>query len=175
MSNKENVIVVGEKDEKIKNMKRNEVHKKGILHRAVSVFIFNKKKDKLLLQKRSKNKDHSIGLWTNTCCTHTYDNESILEAANRSLYEEMGIKIKKLKKKFEFIYKAKLEKGIIENELDHVFFGTYEKDPKINKQEVEDWKWIKILYLKKNIKKNSSIYTVWFKIIFEKIIKNKLI
>ena len=55
-----------------------------------SIFIFNEKNE-LLLQQRAKEKYHSGGLWTNTCCSHPRKNETNIEAAYRRLSEEMGM------------------------------------------------------------------------------------
>ena len=101
---KENVILVDEKDNQVGLMPKLEAHQKGLLHRAFSVFIFNSDYE-LLLQKRASSKYHSGGLWTNTCCSHPRDGEDTIDAANRRLYEEMGIKTS-LRKVFDFIYKA---------------------------------------------------------------------
>ena len=63
------VILVNESDETIGVMDKMEAHRKGELHRAFSVFIFNSKGE-MLLQQRALNKYHSGGLWTNACCSH---------------------------------------------------------------------------------------------------------
>ena len=97
---KENVILVDEKDNQVGLMPKLEAHQKGLLHRAFSVFIFNSDYE-LLLQKRASSKYHSGGLWTNTCCSHPRDGEDIMDAANRRLHEEMGIKTN-LRKVFDF-------------------------------------------------------------------------
>ena len=89
----EKVILVDRKDHKIGLMEKQEAHIKGLLHRAFSVFVFNKNNE-LLLQKRALHKYHSGGLWTNTCCSHPRENENTLDAANRRLQEEMGVSCK---------------------------------------------------------------------------------
>ena len=86
---KDFVVLVNENDEKIGLMPKMEAHEKGLLHRAFSVFIFNRNKE-LMLQKRSLKKYHSPGLWTNTCCSHQRDGESNINAGMRRLKEEMG-------------------------------------------------------------------------------------
>ena len=161
----ENVILVDEKDNQVGLMPKLEAHQKGLLHRAFSVFIFNSDY-KLLLQKRASSKYHSGGLWTNTCCSHPRDGEDIIDAANRRLNEEMGIKTS-LRKVFDFIYTAELDNNLIENEFDHVFYGVYDIDPIINKDEVEDFKWVDMETLKNDIENNKDQYTVWFKIAFD--------
>ena len=161
----ENVILVDEKDNQVGLMPKLEAHQKGLLHRAFSVFIFNSDY-KLLLQKRASSKYHSGGLWTNTCCSHPRDGEETIDAANRRLNEEMGIKTS-LRKVFDFIYTAELDNNLIENEFDHVFYGVYDIDPIINKDEAEDFKWVDMETLKNDIENNKDQYTVWFKIAFD--------
>ena len=161
----ENVILVDEKDNQVGLMPKLEAHQKGLLHRAFSVFIFNKDY-KLLLQKRALSKYHSGGLWTNTCCSHPREDEDILDAANRRLYEEMGIKTS-LRKVYDFIYKAELDNNLIENEFDHVFYGLYDGNPTLNPNEASDFKWIDMHSLNLDIKDNPIDYTVWFKIAFD--------
>jgi isopentenyl-diphosphate delta-isomerase len=63
------VILVDKKDNQIGVEEKRKAHLKGKLHRAFSIFIFNKKGE-ILLQKRAKSKYHSAGLWSNTCCSH---------------------------------------------------------------------------------------------------------
>lgn len=72
-----------------------------------------------------------------------------------------------LKELFHFIYKAPFDNGLTEHELDHVMIGYYNDEPKINTEEVENWKWMSIDDVKNDIQINSEIYTVWFKIIFD--------
>ena len=76
------LILVDEHDNEIGFIKKNEAHQKGMLHRAISVFVFNSK-DEWLLQRRALNKYHSDGLWTNTCCSHPLPGKANIDAANR--------------------------------------------------------------------------------------------
>ena len=162
---KENVILVDEKDNQVGLMPKLEAHQKGLLHRAFSVFVFNSNYE-LVLQKRASSKYHSGGLWTNTCCSHPRDGEDTIDAANRRLYEEMGIKTS-LRKVFDFIYKAELDNNLTENEFDHVFYGVYNNDPVINIEEADDFKWIDMETLRNDIDNNPDQFTVWFKIAFD--------
>ena len=86
----EKVILVDEHDKVIGAMDKMEAHRRGILHRAFSILIFNSKGD-VLLQKRSRNKYHSGGLWTNACCSHPTPDEAIDDATRKRLKHEMGI------------------------------------------------------------------------------------
>lgn len=162
----EQVILVNEKDEQIGLMSKLEAHQKAVLHRAFSVFILNTKGE-LMLQQRAAHKYHSPLLWTNTCCSHQRDSETNIEAGKRRLFEEMGF-VCELKEVFSFIYKAPFDNGLTEHELDHVMVGEYEESPVINREEVNDFKWMTLEAVKSDIKTQPEIYTEWFKIIFEK-------
>ena len=164
----EKVVLVNKEDKEIGTEEKIKAHLQGKLHRAFSIFLFNKKGE-LLIQKRAKSKYHSGGLWSNTCCSHPRPKENLKEAAKRRLKEEMGIETD-LKKIFSFIYRAKLG-DLVEHEFDHVFFGRFDGRPKPNKKEVADWQWIKLTELQADIKKNPKKYTPWFKIILKKIKK----
>ena len=168
----ENVVLVDKNDNPIGLMEKIEAHRRGLLHRAFSVFIIDDA-SRLLLQKRSQTKYHSPGLWTNTCCSHPRNGEIIIDAANRRLMQEMGMSAN-LKHMFSFIYRAEFDNGLIEHEFDHVFIGKSNSDPVINSDEVCEWKWTEIKKIKKDIIENSHHYTEWFKIIFNKF-HNKLI
>ena len=166
----EKVVLVDKNDNQIGLMPKMEAHQKGILHRAFSIFLLNSE-NQILLQKRSSNKYHSGGLWTNTCCSHPRDGENIIDAGKRRLSEEMGINTD-LKEAFQFTYKAELVNGLIEHEYDHVLIGKYNGAPILNKDEAEDYKWVSVEEVKKDIKENEMDYTVWFIIAFDYFYKN---
>ena len=161
----EQVILVNEQDEPIGLMPKLEAHEKAVLHRAFSVFILNDKKEIMLLQ-LATHKYHSPLLWTNTCCSHQRSGETNVQAGTRRLQEEMGFTAD-LKELFHFIYKAPFDNGLTEHELDHVMIGYYNDKPNINAEEVENWKWMTIEAVRKDMNENPGIYTVWFKIIFD--------
>ncbi|MBT4412621.1 isopentenyl-diphosphate delta-isomerase [Polaribacter sp. Hel1_33_78] len=161
----EQVILVDKNDNQLGLMPKMEAHEKAVLHRAFSVFIFNKKGE-LMLQQRAAHKYHSPLLWTNTCCSHQRNGETNLEAGKRRLQEEMGF-VTSLSEVFSFIYKAPFDNGLTEHELDHVLIGYFDNRPIINKDEAEDYKWMLLEDVKSDIEKKPSIYTEWFKIIFK--------
>ena len=166
---KEIIICVDKNDNEVGHVEKMEAHIKGLLHRALSIFVFNEKNE-LLLQKRYSGKYHSPGLWTNTCCTHPNKNESTDDAAIRRLQEEMGFSCE-LKEVFSFMYYIKFDNDLIEHEFDHVYFGRYSNEISINPLEVEDYKWISLDNIKVDLKKNPDNYTFWFKYIIENHIK----
>lgn len=165
----EQVILVDQADQALGVMEKMEVHQKGLLHRAVSVLVFNSH-GKLLLQQRAAGKYHSALLWSNTCCSHPRPGEDTQLAAQRRLSEEMGLSLA-LEKQFSFIYKTPFGNGLTEHELDHVFFGYGDQDPIINPDEVQAYRWIAPDELQEEIKKKPETFSSWFKILLDEISK----
>nr|WP_294991111.1 isopentenyl-diphosphate Delta-isomerase [uncultured Sediminibacterium sp.] len=163
----EQVILVNELDEVVGVMEKMEAHEKALLHRAFSVFVFNKQ-HQLLLQKRAITKYHSGGLWTNTCCSHPRPGEPTENAALRRLKEEMGFETK-LTKAFTFVYQASFENGLTENEFDHVYIGEYDGMVNANPDEVASFAYCGLDEIEKSMQEHPEHYTVWFQIAFPKL------
>lgn len=162
------VILVNENDEQTGVMPKLEVHEKGLLHRAISVFIFNSNME-MLLQRRSQQKYHSPGLWSNTCCSHPAPGELAIDAAQRRLMQEMGLKTK-LSHLFSFTYKVDFENGLTEHEFDHVFVGITDDIPASDPVEVMDHRYVNSHELLKSVRDESHLYTEWFKICVKKVL-----
>jgi len=162
---KNQVILVDQNDVPVGSMEKYEAHRKGLLHRAISVFLFNTK-GQWLLQQRANDKYHSKSLWSNTCCTHPFKGESNLEAAHRRLSEEMGLTCE-LKEVFQFMYEEQLDEELTEHELDHVFIGFSDEIPVLNPSEVMDYRYTNLVDLQEDIKSHPENYTVWFRKIVE--------
>jgi isopentenyl-diphosphate delta-isomerase len=162
-STQHHVVLVNEADQELGRMEKHEAHRKGLLHRAFSVFIFNTQGE-LLLQRRAFGKYHSEGLWTNTCCSHPNPNEELLDAGKRRLAVEMGMHCD-LNPAFSFIYKVELDNGFTEHELDHVLIGYSDDIPHLNTSEAMSFKWMTLEELKKSIADHPTHYTEWFKLI----------
>jgi len=171
---KEQVILVNESDDPVGVLEKMEAHREPILHRAFSVFIFNRGGE-MLLQRRAGHKYHSAGLWTNACCSHPRPGEDTETAASRRLTEEMGFSTK-LEKIFDFIYQASLGNGLHEYEFDHVFTGEYSDGIIPNPEEVSDFCFMRMEAIEESLQLNPGDYTAWFAIAFPKIAqwKNKL-
>jgi isopentenyl-diphosphate delta-isomerase len=167
MNEEEKVILVNEHDDMVGTMDKMEAHKQGLLHRAFSVFIFNKKGE-MLLQQRALNKYHSAGLWTNACCSHPMPGEKTKDAAQRRLMEELGFETP-IEEIFDFTYKAEFENGLVEHEFDHVFAGEYEGNLNIDPAEVKDYTNKEISEIKSMLQDHPQKFTAWFHIAFPKI------
>ena len=166
----EYVVLVNENDTQIGIMEKMAAHIVPRLHRAFSIFIFNSKGE-LLLQQRALSKYHSPGLWTNTCCSHPHDGESLEQATSRRLMEEMGLHCE-MHEVFTFIYKAPVGLGLIEHEFDHVWFGKSDDTPVINPDEVASYKYMNLNDIADDMKVHPECYTEWFKISFDEITKH---
>jgi len=164
---REQVILVNEQDEVLGTMEKLEAHQKGLLHRAISVFIFDSQ-GRLLLQQRAADKYHSAGQWTNTCCSHPAPGEPALDAAYRRLEEEMGMQVP-LTFAFTFRYRAPFDNGLMEHELDHVFIGYADHSPVPNPAEVAAYRWVDRATIDRENRKNPEDYTAWFKLIYGKV------
>lgn len=145
-------------------------HRLAKLHRAISVFIFDTQ-GKMLLQKRSVNKYHSGGEWSNACCSHPRPGERTIDAAVRRLHEEMGIQCD-LQHAFSFTYRAVLDNGLYEHEYDHVFIGVTDMVPIPNADEVEGFVFLRPEAIEKDLFQNPQAFTPWFKICFERVMEH---
>lgn len=155
------VVLVNEIDETIGVMDKMEAHRTGSLHRAFSIFIFNDKNE-MLLHQRARDKYHGANLWTNACCSHPQLYEDVQRSAAERLNFEMGMQCE-LEAAFTFIYKAAVENGLIEHELDHVFIGYSNLNPNPNPAEVQDYKWIDLPNLVVDIQQFPHKYSIWFR------------
>lgn len=165
------VVLVDEDDQPVGTMDKLEAHRKGLLHRAFSVVIFNSSGE-MLLQKRSQKKYHSAGLWTNACCSHPLPDEETIDAARRRLKEELGIELVP-DYSHKFIYRASLDNNLIEYEYDHVFIGKFDGAIMVNNDEIEDWKFMSMAALREDLVQNPRRYTYWFKLIMKSLILNR--
>lgn len=168
---KEEVILVDADDNEIGTMEKMEAHRLGLLHRAFSIFLFNSNGE-LLLQQRAFEKYHSGGLWTNTCCSHPRKGENLYAAASRRLKEEMGMTCE-LNYGFAFTYHAAFTDELAEHEVDHVLFGESDELPQPDKSEVAAYKYISLKDLKADVASHPEIYTVWFKICLDEVLRHQ--
>ncbi len=167
-----NVILVDTEDNEIGTEEKLRAHQNGgKLHRALSVFVFNSK-GQTMIQRRALTKYHSAGQWANTVCSHPYPGENVLAAAHRRLMEEMGFDCE-IREAFDFPYRADVGHGLTEHEYDHVLFGSYEGKPKLNAEEVMDWKWVGLEELRKGIRSDPDSYAPWLRLMINKVIEER--
>lgn len=127
-----------------KTATREECHKKGLWHRAVYAFIFNKNND-VLLQKRSKNKKLWPNLWDITAGGHVLAGEFGRQALIREIKEELGIQVEEYQVKYLVgSISTNIKNNIINNHFNECYIVTKEVDIskiKLQTDEVADIKW----------------------------------
>lgn len=161
------VILVDSQDRPTGKMEKMEVHEKGLLHRAVTVYVFNSD-HQLLLQRRARDKYHCGGLWSNTTCGHPYPQESTQSAAERRLEEEMGLRLP-LQPVFELSYNLPLSNGLTEHEYGHVYFAVSDDPPRINPEEAEAWRYSSLTDIQREMHTHPERFTPWFLLTFARI------
>lgn len=163
------MLIVIDKNDKIVGYKsKKECHKgEGILHRAFSIFIFNKN-GKFLLQKRSKQKLLWPLFWSNSCCSHFKKGEKGSWPVKKRLQEELGFTCP-LKFIDKFYYSACYKNVGCEKEITYIFVGIYDDGVVSDKKEVASYKWADWDWLKKDMKKKPDSYTPWLRLIMQKV------
>lgn len=167
MSRENQVVLVNEQDEVTGTMEKLQAHHQGVLHRAVSVLVTNSRGE-MLLQQRAPRKYHCPGLWANAACTHPYLDEDPSLAAHRRLREEMGMEAE-LEFLFTFTYRAELDRGLVEHELDHVFGAITDASPQPDPAEVAACRWLSPEALGRELQDDPGIFAPWFRMIMQRL------
>ena len=157
----EEVVLVDAYDHVIGREEKISAHRRGVLHRAFSVMIWDGA-GRMLLQQRAIGKYHSGGLWTNACCGHPRPGEAAVDAAARRLSEEMGF-IARLAPVGPFTYRAELDSGLTEHELVHVFRGIYEGSLCPDPAECDGYTWAAPAEIVREAVARPERFTAWFK------------
>jgi isopentenyl-diphosphate delta-isomerase len=161
----EQLILVDERNHTVGTGGKDAVHRKGLLHRAFSVFLADAQ-GRIVLQQRSLQKYHSGGLWANTCCGHPRPGERTISAARRRLNEELGVSAT-LSFGFFSRYRADLDHGMQENEYVYVFFGRLRDEPRPDPAEVAAVQLLSLDEVKRRIGKDPPSFTYWLRHYFE--------
>lgn len=157
----EDLILVTERNRAIGRAEKRAVHEAGLLHRAFSIFLVNSN-GQLLLQRRSRAKYHSAGLWANSCCGHPNPGEATARAARRRLGEELGAGAA-LRYAFRARYCTVLPNGLTENEIVYVYFGAAPKAYNLNPAEVSAIGWKTLPELLADIERHPRRYAYWLR------------
>ena len=155
------VTLVDTKDRAIGTIEKMRAHESPMLHRAFSVFIFDPDGERMLLQKRALGKYHSGGLWTNACCSHPGEEETLVETAGKRLLEEMGIDCP-LEAVGHFIYMHRFSEKLYEYEYDHILIGFSGSEPVPDPNEVEATAWLPVERLREELLLKPERFTPWF-------------
>ena len=157
------LILVDSSDEEIGELDKEACHDgSGKLHRAISVFIFNRDGD-LLIQQRHAQKRLWGSAWSNSCCSHPRVGEETDVAARRRVAEELGLEAH-LNFLFKFEYRASYDEIGTEHELCSVYAGQVDCEPIVNTNEIQAWEWVSSPELNRRIEQTPNDFTPWLRI-----------
>lgn len=141
-----------------------DVHRRGLPHKAVSVFVM--RGAQTLIQRRALSKYHTPGLWANACCTHPEWDEPPLACALRRLREELGITGLDPVHRGRIAYRADVGNGLTEDERVEVFIA--EAGPAMplapNPDEVDTTRWVDLATLEREVREQPERFTPWLRI-----------
>jgi len=159
----EPLILVDEQDREIGYRSKSDCHAgHGTLHRAFSIFLFDRS-GRVLLQKRSAAKPLWPLYWSNSCCSHPRRGETMEQATHRRLREELGVEAR-LEYVYKFIYQADFDDVGAEHELCHVYIGLAEHgDIRVHPDEIAEWRWEDIDAVVERLRAAPDDHTPWFK------------
>jgi isopentenyl-diphosphate delta-isomerase len=161
----ERLILVDESNRAIGTAGKTAVHRKGLLHRAFSIFVVDER-GRIVLQQRNPKKYHSGGLWANSCCGHPRPGERTLAAARRRLHEELGVS-SPLSFGFFARYRTALDNGMQENEFVYVYFGPLASQPRPDYAEVSKVDFVDPGEINRRIQQQPNLFTVWLRHYFQ--------
>jgi isopentenyl-diphosphate delta-isomerase len=141
-----------------------EVHRLGLRHPAVSVFLLDG--DRTLLQRRALGKYHTPGLWANACCTHPARGEEPAACALRRLHEELGIRGHDLRWCDRIEYRAEVGEGLVEHEVVELFTARADEHTALapDPREVMEVRWVGLDDLRAEVAATPEAFTPWLRI-----------
>ncbi|NVO26986.1 isopentenyl-diphosphate delta-isomerase [Donghicola sp. C2-DW-16] len=141
-----------------------EVHRLGLRHPAVSVFL--RDGARILLQQRALTKYHTPGFWANTCCTHPHWGEAADVCALRRMAEELGVTGITVTFREEVEYRADVGQGLTEHEVVQIFVSDAPEGLTIspNPAEVAAVEWVTLPELERRLSETPEQFTPWLKV-----------
>lgn len=164
----ESLILVDSADREVGYLDKVRCHAgRGVLHRAFSLLIFNRRHE-LLLQQRAASKRLWPLYWSNSCCSHPRRRESMEAAIHRRLGEELGMSCP-LQFLFKFEYQAQFDRSGAEHELCSVYIGRSDAPLRVNREEIRAWRWISPQQLQQELcGPDAGRFTPWFRLEWER-------
>ena len=141
-----------------------EVHKLGLRHPAISVFL--RDGDRILIQQRALSKYHTPGYWANTCCTHPHWDEAPEACALRRMEEELGVTGITVRYREEVEYRADVGQGLTEHEVVQIYVSDAPAGLIVtpNPDEVMAVEWVTLPDLARRIAEQPDQFTPWLKV-----------
>lgn len=167
----EPLILVDEHDNEIGYRSKSDCHTgHGTLHRAFSIFLFDRE-GRVLLQQRAAGKPLWPLYWSNSCCSHPRRGENMDEATRRRVAEELGVDAR-LEFLYKFIYQADFGDAGAEHELCHVYVGTADGEVRVHPDEIADWAWVRPAEVDRRLASEPESFTPWFKLEWQALMEN---
>jgi isopentenyl-diphosphate delta-isomerase len=167
-SEDELLVLVDAADNETGHLTKAECHDgDGVLHRAFSVFLFNGRGETLLQQRGAEKRLWPL-YWSNSCCSHPRQGESIEIATIRRLQDELNVSAS-LEFVYKFSYQASFGEAGSENELCSVFLGRLDGEPQANATEIEEMRFVSVATLHDELAANPDIFTPWFKLEWQRL------
>jgi isopentenyl-diphosphate delta-isomerase len=167
-SEDELLVLVDAADNETGHLTKAECHDgDGVLHRAFSVFLFNGRGETLLQQRGAEKRLWPL-YWSNSCCSHPRQGESIEIATIRRLQDELNVSAS-LEFVYKFSYQASFGEAGSENELCSVFLGCLDGEPQANATEIEEMRFVSVATLHDELAANPDIFTPWFKLEWQRL------
>ena len=155
------LILVDMMDRPVGTGEKGEVHAKGLLHRAFSLFLQDQE-GRVLLQQRAMGKYHSGGLWTNSCCSHPAPGDSWEACIALRTQEELGVTVHGLREVGQFVYHRDSGDGVQKFELDHIWVGQIADAPKPDPEEAMALCWLTPEQAAEDLRLYPARYTAWY-------------
>lgn len=139
----EEVVLLDETGRAVGTMSKSAVHTRDTpLHLAFSCYVFNERGE-FLLTRRALGKLTWPGVWTNSCCGHPLPGEDLAASVVRRLRDELGIAPLRTDLVLPaFRYQARMDNGVLENEMCPVFRAVTAEPPAPAAAEVAETRWV---------------------------------
>lgn len=158
----ESLILVDSNDQVLGHMPKVDAHVgQGTLHRAFSIFLFNRD-GQVLMQQRADDKPLWGGFWSNSVCSHPRRGEEVADAAKRRLREEIAINADVIRL-YKFEYHAQFNAERAEHEMCTVFVACSDDKVAGNPTEIADFAFMAPEELDRELADNPDNYTPWLK------------
>jgi isopentenyl-diphosphate Delta-isomerase len=165
-SEDEPLILVDAHDRELGTLEKAACHDgKGVLHRAFSLFVFDRD-GRLLVQQRSAAKRLWPLYWSNSCCSHPRAGETMEEATARRLEDELNIRAR-LEFVYKFTYQASYGRLGGEHELCWVYLGRTDEPVAANRNEIAATRFVTGEQLFRALADEPERYTPWFRLEWE--------
>ena len=157
------LILVDALDRPLGQASKERCHREGLLHRAFSIVLVRDGAagPELLLARRAPGKYHSSGLWANSCCSHPRAGERLMDAVERRVPEELGVRAQGLREIAAFVYRADFKDGLAEFEYDHVLLGACEGALAPEPTEVDATRWVGADELALELAEHPERFAAW--------------